>query len=89
MQLRNYVDGIWTASSSSEGLPVDNPATAEILATVPVGSGEDVGAAVDAASRAFTEWRRVPPTERISYNRRVTHAENLFLMPNWTRTVPR
>ena len=67
MQLRNYVDGAWTESAGSEGLPVENPATAETLATVPVGSAEDARAAIDAASRAFDEWRRVPPTERIQY----------------------
>jgi len=41
-----------------------NPATGEKLAEVPLGTGEDVDAAVQAAKRAFREWWERSPVER-------------------------
>jgi malonate-semialdehyde dehydrogenase (acetylating)/methylmalonate-semialdehyde dehydrogenase len=46
---------------------VVNPATGELLAKVPLSSGSDVDAVVQAAVRAADGWRRTPPTERIQY----------------------
>ncbi|MBI4520394.1 MAG: CoA-acylating methylmalonate-semialdehyde dehydrogenase [Gemmatimonadetes bacterium] len=63
--LLNYVGGRWTAAAARETLPVRNPATGETIAAAPLSSAKDVGAAVAAASAAFTSWRRVPPGDRI------------------------
>lgn len=63
--LLNYVGGRWTAAAATDTLPVRNPATGETIAAAPLSSAEDVGAAVAAASDAFTTWRRVPPGDRI------------------------
>lgn len=46
---------------------VINPANGERLAEVPIGGGEDVATAIEAAEEAFPEWRRTPPEERIQY----------------------
>src|SRR5919106_564390 len=62
--LRNYVAGRWTASSSSETLPVTNPATGETLARVPLSSAADLDAAVRAAREALPAWRAVSVIER-------------------------
>jgi malonate-semialdehyde dehydrogenase (acetylating)/methylmalonate-semialdehyde dehydrogenase len=62
--LDNYVGGRWTVSSSSESLPVTNPATGETLARVPLSSAADLDAAVRAAREALPAWRGVSVIER-------------------------
>lgn len=66
-QLPNYINGQWRRSSTSEYLDVINPATAEVLAQVPLGLEADVACAVEAAASAFPQWRRTPPVERVQY----------------------
>ena len=65
--LKNYINGTWRLSSEGNCLPVKNPATAEVLAQVPLSSAEEVEQATVAAAQAFQDWRRVPPTERVQY----------------------
>ncbi len=62
--VENYLGGEWVASSGSETLPVTNPATGEYLGQVPLSGSQDVGAAVEAAKRAFPAWRATPAIER-------------------------
>jgi malonate-semialdehyde dehydrogenase (acetylating)/methylmalonate-semialdehyde dehydrogenase len=62
--LPNYVGGRWERASA-DTLPVDNPATREVIASVPLSSATDVDTAVRAASAALPVWRRTPPGERI------------------------
>jgi malonate-semialdehyde dehydrogenase (acetylating)/methylmalonate-semialdehyde dehydrogenase len=62
-----FIGGQWQRSVSGKCLDVINPATAEVLARVPLSSPVDVGAAVDAAHAAFPVWRRTPPEDRIQY----------------------
>jgi malonate-semialdehyde dehydrogenase (acetylating) / methylmalonate-semialdehyde dehydrogenase len=64
-RLSNYINGQWQDSHASEWRDVVNPATGEVLARVPMGNGDDVNAAVEAAAAAFPEWRRTPPEDRI------------------------
>lgn len=63
----NFINNAWIASSSSETIDVENPATLEVIAQVPVGTYEDVNAAVIAAQSAFQQWRHVPVSQRIQY----------------------
>ncbi|MGI8961100.1 MAG: CoA-acylating methylmalonate-semialdehyde dehydrogenase [Bryobacteraceae bacterium] len=63
----NFVAGAWHRSRSSESINIFNPANAEVLARVPLAGGDDVAAAVAAASAAFPGWRRTPPQNRIQY----------------------
>ena len=65
--LYNFIDGVWRASSAAEHLDVINPATAETLARVPLSPAAEVDLAAQAASRAFVDWRRTPPPDRIQY----------------------
>lgn len=62
--LANFIQGQWVASSSSELLPVINPATEELLARVPLSSAAEVDQAVQAAQAAFAGWRKTPPQAR-------------------------
>jgi malonate-semialdehyde dehydrogenase (acetylating)/methylmalonate-semialdehyde dehydrogenase len=59
-----YAAGEWLRSSASEYLDVVNPATAEVLASVPLCPAADVAAAAEAAQAAFPAWRRTPPQDR-------------------------
>lgn len=59
-----WINGAMRASASGQTIPVQDPATEEIIDSVPAGNAEDVHAAVDAANVAFREWRRVSAGER-------------------------
>ncbi|WNG79686.1 aldehyde dehydrogenase family protein [Mycobacterium sp. ITM-2016-00316] len=48
-----YIDGEWVSPSSTEIIEVINPATEQVLGTVPAGTDADVDAAVVAARKAF------------------------------------
>ena len=65
--LKNYINGKWVPSTSGKFRDVLNPATAEILARVPVATPGELDEAVQAAHKAFQDWRRVPVTKRIQY----------------------
>ncbi|MEU2660828.1 aldehyde dehydrogenase family protein [Streptomyces sp. NPDC007325] len=59
-----YIDGEWRPAASSETIPVVDPATERVIAQVPAGTAEDVGAAVRAARAALPGWSATPPAER-------------------------
>ncbi|HEX7744328.1 MAG TPA: aldehyde dehydrogenase family protein [Micromonosporaceae bacterium] len=59
-----YLDGQWVAPASGHTLPVRNPATEQVIATVPAGTATDVDRAVTAARAAFDGWARTPPADR-------------------------
>lgn len=59
-----YVGGAWTPSSSCATLPVVNPFTEQLIATVPDGNSADIDAAVRAATAAFPGWRDTAVAER-------------------------
>src|SRR5690349_6471438 len=62
----HYIDGAWRCGDGA-ATDVFDPATNEVLARVPLAGVADVGAAVDAASRAFPAWRRTPPQDRVQF----------------------
>lgn len=63
----NFIQGAWRQSSSTDLLPVVNPATGEELTKTPLSTKADVDEAVRAAEAAFPAWRRVPVTDRVQY----------------------
>lgn len=63
--LSNYIGGRWEPAAGGATIPVHNPATGEILATVPQSSAEDVARAAKAALDAWLPWRSTPPGDRI------------------------
>ncbi len=63
--LPNYMNGEWRPSAANDALDVHNPATAEVLARVPLSTQEEVDQCVRAAAAAFPAWRRVPAPTRI------------------------
>ena len=65
--IANYIDGRWSTPDAPRVSEVINPATADVLGTVPLDGAESAVDAVEAATRAFPKWRRTPPGERIQY----------------------
>ena len=61
-----WIDGGWQASLGGGRLAIENPANGETIASVPVGTREDVDAAVKSAHAAFYDgrWSRKTPSER-------------------------
>ncbi len=66
-QLLNYIGGEWRRSNAQESLSIVNPATAEVIATMPLSPAAEIDATVQAASVAFKEWRQTPAGERVQY----------------------
>lgn len=65
--LQNYINGDWQPSAASDYGAVINPATAQLLAQVPLSPAAEIDQAAQAAQAAFQTWRRTPPTERVQY----------------------
>jgi acyl-CoA reductase-like NAD-dependent aldehyde dehydrogenase len=53
---KQYIGGEWCDASNGAVSDVRNPATEEIVRTVPFGATADCTAAIDAAVRAFRPW---------------------------------
>jgi succinate-semialdehyde dehydrogenase/glutarate-semialdehyde dehydrogenase len=65
-----YVDGAWVNAASGATISVDNPATGEVIGTVPKFGGAETRTAIEAADRAFVEWRKKTAKERAAAVRR-------------------
>jgi succinate-semialdehyde dehydrogenase/glutarate-semialdehyde dehydrogenase len=65
-----YVDGAWVNAASGGTVAVDNPATGEIIGTVPRLGAAETRAAIEAAERALPEWRKKTAKERAAVLRR-------------------
>lgn len=61
---RHFIGGQWVDSTVKEWIPVENPATGAIIATVPKGSADDADRALVAAQTAQPAWEALPPIER-------------------------
>jgi 1-pyrroline dehydrogenase len=61
---QNFVGGEWVDAVEGETAEIINPATGETIAEVPKGTEADVDRAVEAAKRAWAEWRDTTPQER-------------------------
>lgn len=59
---RNLIDGEMVSAAGT--FDVVNPATEEVIGTVPACGQEELDKAVAAARRAFTQWRKTPVEER-------------------------
>jgi 1-pyrroline dehydrogenase len=61
---KNLVGGEWVESADGGTEEIVNPATGETIAEVPKGTEADVDRAVEAAKKAWPEWRETTPQER-------------------------
>ncbi|MBE4907822.1 NAD-dependent succinate-semialdehyde dehydrogenase [Bacillus luteolus] len=58
-----YINGKWVGENLNV-IEVENPATGEVIATVPLGGAKEAKLAVDAAYSAFKEWSQYSAYER-------------------------
>ncbi|HXH24426.1 MAG TPA: NADP-dependent succinate-semialdehyde dehydrogenase [Vicinamibacterales bacterium] len=77
-----YIDGAWVDARSGATIAVDNPATGEIIGTVPKLGAAETRRAIEAANRAWPGWRKKTAKERAAVLRRwydlmVQHQEDL------------
>jgi aldehyde dehydrogenase (NAD+) len=69
-----YIDGNWEKGEpGGKAIEVINPATEEVIGTVPEASTKDAARAIEAARRAFDEgpWQWMKPAERAGYLRKM------------------
>ncbi|KAF4558720.1 NADP-dependent succinate-semialdehyde dehydrogenase [Pseudomonas sp. CES] len=74
MQLKNnalfrqqaFIDGQWLDAQSGKTISVDNPATGEVIGTVPRMGQQETKLAIEAAERALPAWRDLTAKERAS-----------------------
>ncbi len=66
-----YIDGAWVEPLQPENLGVLNPATEEVIASISLGSTEDIDRAVAAARRAFASFSNTSKQDRVELLERI------------------
>jgi len=66
-----YIAGHWRQAADGATLAVVDPATEEELGSIPIATGADLDAALDAAEQGFALWSRVSGRERGARLRRI------------------
>ena len=61
---RLFINGLWVDAHSKKQIEVRNPASLELVKSVPDCDAEDVNAAVTAARAAQREWEKTPAVEK-------------------------
>jgi aldehyde dehydrogenase (NAD+) len=59
-----FVGGTWQDPATTDSIDDVNPATEQVIATVPAGNAADIDAAVGAARTAATDWAAADPKQR-------------------------
>ncbi len=67
----NCIGGKWVEADSGRTLTVTNPATGEVLGTVPAMSAAETRRAIEAADKALPEWRARTAKERATVLRKL------------------
>ncbi len=80
-----YINGEWVDSDDGEVIEVNNPATGEIVGTVPSLKTEQTRAAIEAANEAWKGWRSKTGKERCNilrkwYNLMMENQEDLAVL---------
>jgi len=80
-----YVDGGWIDADSGATIEVTNPATGEVLGTIPKLGREETARAIEAANRAWPAWRAKTGKERANllrawYNLIMANQEDLAVL---------
>ena len=66
-----YIDGQFLKGDGRRTSDVVNPATDEVIGTLPHASKADLDRALAAAQKAFATWRKTSPLEKSRILRRV------------------
>jgi aldehyde dehydrogenase (NAD+) len=76
-----YIDGTWVDPTEVRDFTVVNPANEEPIATISLGSSEDVDRAVTAAKRAFVSYSETSAEDRLIILRRIIDVYKSKLEP--------
>lgn len=71
-RLKLYIAGDWVDADEGKSTEVRNPATEEVVVSVPCGGAQEAKRSIDAASAAFPGWAGLSAWERSRYLRRVS-----------------
>ncbi len=63
--VKNYYDGKFVESSSTESLEVTSPIDGNLLSKVPMSTVNELNEAVESAKNAFDAWSKTPIKERV------------------------
>ena len=63
-KMKLFIDGEWVDSQSTDIQETTNPATDEVIAEFPAATKEEALAAVEAANRAFKDWKNCSLRDR-------------------------
>jgi succinate-semialdehyde dehydrogenase/glutarate-semialdehyde dehydrogenase len=82
---RAYVDGAWTEADSRKRFDVDNPASGQVIGSVPDMGAAETRRAIEAAHAALPAWRALPAKERSKILRKwfdlmIANADDLALL---------
>jgi succinate-semialdehyde dehydrogenase/glutarate-semialdehyde dehydrogenase len=67
---RCYIGGHWVTAASGATIPVDDPATGEVIGTVPKAGRAETRTAIEQANAALPDWRARTGKERAAILRR-------------------
>jgi aldehyde dehydrogenase (NAD+) len=81
-----FINGTWVDPTGTDTLPVVNPATEEVIATIAMGGPADVDAAVAAARAAFESWSQTSVDDRLAVFDRIV-AVYQTRMPELAQTI--
>jgi succinate-semialdehyde dehydrogenase/glutarate-semialdehyde dehydrogenase len=68
---QSFIDGKWADADSGKSVEVNNPATGEILGTVPNMGTAETRRAIEAANAAWPAWRKKTAKERAAILRKL------------------
>ena len=71
LRQENYVNGQWVGADSGTTFEVRNPATGELIGTVPAMGAAETRRAIEAAHRAYPAWRALLASERSAILRKL------------------
>ncbi len=82
---RCYIDGEWVDADNGATLPITNPATGEMLGTIPKMGAAETRRAIEAANAAWPAWRALTAGARAKILRRwfelmLEHQEDLAVL---------
>lgn len=80
-----YIDGQWLSADNKSTIEVTNPATGEVIGTVPNMGAKEATKAIEAGERALTTWQAKSAQERADIMRRwfdlmMEHQDELALI---------
>ncbi len=78
-KVKNFINGKWVEAETDRYEEVPNPATGEIIATVPISSQKDVDQAVAIAKESFKTWS----TTAVPRRSRILFRYQQLLVENW------